>query len=337
MDAHLRNAALGEIVDRITIIGLRPIGVSIALGLKRARLADTEVVGTDGDRESLSRASKMGAVDRTAGNLKSALEGAHLVVLDIPLADTREMLEAIGPILEEGCVVTDTDTAKVQVMEWAESHLSPGSSFVGGRPLPKRSVTSVDDADAALFDDTDYCVIPAKSASPDSVKTVVGMVEMLGAKPMFLDAHEHDSYAAAMAQLPVILSAALVNSASGSPSWREMHRLAGPEFRGISQLAANDPEDSSAGSLATSDALVHWINQMTAELNRFSDLIKAGDGLLDTFVHAWEEHARWEAGAVAEEPGFDVPSPGKTVASSLFGKRLTDRYQQLTGAKRQHQ
>jgi len=47
------------------------------------------------------------------------------------------------------------------------------------------------------------------------------LAELLGAKPLFLDEHEHDSYTSAAFHLPVLLSSALVNSVSAGPAWRE--------------------------------------------------------------------------------------------------------------------
>lgn len=321
-------------MDRITILGMGPVGASIGLALRRAGLTDTQIVGTDGDRDTLSRASKIGAVDRAIGNLRSAVDGAQLVILDTPLADIKKTLEAIGPLLAEGCVVTDTGVAKVPVMQWAESYLPPRTSFVGGRPLPKRRVTTVDDADAALFDGTEYCVIPAESADAESVKTVVGMIETLGARPLFLDAHEHDSYAAAVVGLPLVLSSALVNTVAGSASWREISRVAGPEFQEVSHRAGSDPRDSASACLANRDTLVYWLDQMIAELHSFRDQLKLGDeDLLDRFVRAWEQRAKWEAGTVGEEAGNELPSSSsRTMAETVFGGRLSERYRQITSA-----
>ena len=322
-------------MDRITIVGMGPLGASIGLGLKRAGLTSTEIVGTDRDRHALSQASRMGAVDKAVGSLRSALDGAQLVVLDTPLTDTRETLEAIGPLLEKGCVVTDTGTVKALVIEWAQDTLPHGISFVGGHPILRRTVVKLNDAEAGLLDGAEYCVIPAESADPESVKTVVGMVEALGARPLFLDAKEHDSYAAAIAQLPLVLSSALVNSTASSVSWREISRLAGAGFREVSQLAAGDPAESAAACLADPEALAHWLDQAIAVLSSYRDQLKEGDDtLLDRFVHAWEERTKWETDAVVGEAGEDIPSAAHTMAGMVLSRRLVERYRQITGAKK---
>lgn len=321
-------------MERITIVGTGPIGVSIGLALVRSGLRDTEVVGSSGDRAALSKAEKMGAMDKSIPGLRSAIEGAHLVILDTPLSETKELLEAIGPRLEDGCVVTDTGSAKVRVLEWAEQYLPRGVSFVGGRPLPRQVVSDVEDADPQLFEGINYVVIASNKADQESVRTVVGLVEKLGAKPIFLDAHEHDSYAAAMNYLPVVLSSAFVTATGGSDGWREMHRLAASEFSDLSRLAANDPQDNEVACLANPEALVHWIDQMITALYAYRNQIKDGsDELLDSFVKAWEARARWEVGAVVASDGPAIPTAGDSMATLFFGEKLLDRYRQIRGAE----
>ena len=319
-------------MDRITIVGMGPIGASIGLALKRAHLPDLEVVGTSGNGRALSAASKIGAVDSTTGNLRSAITDAGLVILDTHVGETLEILEAIGPVLDDGCIVTDTCPTKVPLVSWAEKNLPRGISFVGGRPMPKSTPDSVEQADPSIFRDTEYCIIPSRSADQASVRTVVGMVERLEAKPLFLDPHEHDSYAAAMTYLPVVVSSAFMTATAGSESWREMHRLATSEFRHLSELASRDPQDSRDAAAANPDTLVHWLDQLITVLYDYRNRVKDGsDALLDSFINAWEAHARWEAGAVGEdEDRVRIPTAGDTMATFLVGGRLAERYREYT-------
>lgn len=321
-------------MDRITIVGIGSIGASIGLALKRAKLTNLEVVGSSGNGKALSAVSKMGAVDTTTGNLRSAIANAGLVILDAPVGETQELLEAIGPVLEEGCVVTDTSPTKVPLMNWADENLPRGVSFVGGRPLPKSVPADIEEADPSIFEDTDYCIIPSKSADQAAVRTVVGLVEKLQAKPLFLDAHEHDSYAAAMTYLPIVMSSAFVTATAGSASWREMHRLATSEFRDFSSLASNDPQDNRDASLANPKTLVHWLDRLITVLYGFRNQINDNsEGLFDSFINAWEAHAKWESGAVGsddEEGRARIPTAGESMATFMMGGRLAERYREYT-------
>ena len=319
-------------MERITIIGMGPVGVSIGLALKRAKLKNTEVVGSAGDRQALAQASKIGAMDQADHNLRTAIKGAQLIVLDVPFNQMRELLNAIAPIVEDDCVITDTGTTKVRVIEWADELLPRTVSFVGGHPLLKAHVTSIEDAHEDLFKASEFCILPSKSSDEQSVKTVVGLVEMLGAKPLFLDAHEHDSYAVAMDMLPIVLSTAFVNSAANQSSWREMHKLAAATFGEYSRLAASDPLDNEAAVLSSPDSIVHWIDQVIGELYNIRNQIdEKSDDLIDTFISAWEARARWEAGAVVPNDGPSLPSARESMATAFLGERLSQRMRQISG------
>lgn len=324
-------------MERIAIIGTGVVGVSIGLALKRANLRNTEIVGSSGDRDALRIASKAGAYDEETTNLRNAVRGAQMIILDSPFTETRELMNAIAPIVEDGCVVTDTCVAKVKAMEWAEQLLPRNVSFVGGRPLIRKPFTSLEDASEDLFRGAQYCISPSNSADQTSVKTVVGMVELIGARPLFLDPHEHDSYAVAMEVMPTVLSSAFVTTTAGSDSWREMHKLAAATFAEYSRLASEDPLDNEAACYSNQEALVHWLDEYITELYSYRNMIKdSNDDLVETFIKAWEGRARWDAGAVVDAGENTLPSAGESMAVAFFGDRLTQRYRQMSGGEKKN-
>lgn len=322
-------------MERITIIGTSVVGVSIGMALKKANLRNTEIVGSSGDRDALKIAAKAGAYDEDTSNLRNAVRGAQMIILDSAFTQTRELLEAIAPIVEDGCVVTDTCSAKVKSLEWAAELLPRSVDFVGGRPLIKKPSVNLEDASAELLQEAQYCITPGQSASQESVRTVVGMVELIGAKPLFMDAHEHDSYAVAMEVLPTVLSSAFVTATAGSDSWREMHRLAAGTFSEYSRLASEDPLDNEASCYANPNALVHWLDRYITELYAYRNMINdSDDSLVNTFISAWENRAKWDAGAVVNTGENNLPSAGESMANAFFGERLTQRYRQATGSEK---
>jgi prephenate dehydrogenase len=319
-------------LERITIVGMSPIGASIGLALKQARLSNTEIVGSSGDRAALSKAAKMGAMDKEISSLGAAVRDAQLIIIDMPFAEMRDLLDAIAPIVEDGCVITDTGTTKVRVLEWADSLLPKDVSFVGGHPLLRKSMQSLDEASASLFEGVEYSIMPSKRADEQAVKTVAGLIETLKARPLFLDLHEHDSYAVAMEVLPMVLSSAFVTTTTGSESWREMHKMATGRFAEVSRLASLDPLDNEASCLANPEALIHWIDQYITELYAFRNQIKEkSDDLVQSFIKAWEGRAKWDAGALSREKESTLPSAGESMAAAFLGERLINRYKQMTG------
>ena len=66
-------------MERITIIGVGPVGVSMGLSLMKRKLNNTEIIISSGDRGVMSAVSKMNAANETVSNLRSAVEGAQQI------------------------------------------------------------------------------------------------------------------------------------------------------------------------------------------------------------------------------------------------------------------
>jgi prephenate dehydrogenase len=319
-------------VDRITIIGQGLIGGSLGMALKQAKLGP-EVVGHDKDRGVATRAKKAGASDRTEPNLFKAVEGARMVVLAIPVPEMEGVLKHIGTELEEGCIVTDVGSTKEAVLRWAEEYLPSGISFVGGHPMAGKETSGPEGAQADLFRGATYCILPGKGADPNAVGVVVGMAEMLGAKPYFIDAVEHDLYAAAVSHLPMVLSTVLVKATSKNAAWPEIARLASSGYRDVSRLASGDPEMNRGICETNQGSLVRWIDEFIVELQAFKDLVReGGEPLEKAFDSAWETRDRWLQNKIAK-PNLDyqvqLPSTAEAMGGMLIGDRAAGRVREM--------
>ena len=73
------------------------------------------------------------------------------MVLATPIRAIEEVMKLIGPELEDGCVVTDTGSTKVSVLQWAEENLPSNVSFVGGHPMAGKEESGPDAAQVDLF------------------------------------------------------------------------------------------------------------------------------------------------------------------------------------------
>lgn len=330
-------------MDKITIIGLGLIGGSIGLGLKQKASDKVEISGYDKELEAGRKAEKLKAVGKAHWKLEDAVKDAKMVIIATPVLAIREMLELISDMVPPGCVVTDTGSTKSEIMNWAEEYLPREVSFVGGHPMAGKEFSGIDAADANLFQNARYAVIPGRRAKEEAVRAVLGMVELLEAKPYFLDAMEHDSYVAAVSHLPIIVSSALVSVTTKSPSWREMSKMAATGYRDVSRLASGDPVMNLDISVTNRDNLLHWVEQAIQELRHFHDMIgKTSDeegleALGDTFSKVWQNREKWlikyEAGEEQDDElipaGPEIPSFGSQMIDMVVGSKLRERYQEI--------
>ncbi|MGC9335749.1 MAG: prephenate dehydrogenase [Anaerolineae bacterium] len=298
---------------RITIVGLGAVGGAIGLALRQAEAASL-IVGHDRDRLVSNEAKKLGAVDKVHWNLISACEDADLVILAIPLDGIEDTLVAIGPTLRPGCVVMDTAAVKGQVLAWAAESLAESTHFVGANPILSSRLLGlggIGSARADLFQNGVFCIVPSPTAGAEAVKLVTDLVSILGAKPLFLDAAEHDGLLAAVSQLPAVLSLALLEMAIHQPAWRELRKVAGPAFESGTHLVDASP----AGVyMSNQENILRWIDTLADSLDSVRSLVAEGDEaeLDQRIAQAWQERQKWlserNIGDWSEGPTPQMPS-----------------------------
>ncbi|MCI0799868.1 MAG: prephenate dehydrogenase/arogenate dehydrogenase family protein [Chloroflexi bacterium] len=324
---------------KLSIIGTGLIGTSLALALKKAQLKDVEVVGTDSSSSARSGAQKSGAFDRIEGRLMSVVRDADIVILATPVMAMRELMEIIGPELPEGCLVTDVGSSKKVVLEWADQYLPKTVDFVGGHPMAGKETAGPEHADANLFRDKSYCIVPSPNARQKAVSEVTTLVETVGARPFYIGVDEHDSFVAAVSHLPFLLSVALVGCTSKSANWEDIAQLAASGYHDISRLASGDPVMHRDICVSNPEPIVAWIDSMIRELYDIRNVLNAEGGPDSDAVHqffsdASEARARWMAGAVVSKgrqasAGSEIPSFAESMGEMFAGRRVMEAQKKM--------
>jgi len=314
-------------MERIAIIGLGLIGGSLGLGLKQADLKDIEIVGHARTRDTTARAKKLGAIDRGAPSAAEAAEDARLVIVAAPIMATRQIFAEIAAALRPEAVVTDVGSTKANVARWAQELLPAHAHFVGGHPMAGKETQGIGAADADLFRGKAWVVVPAVSASEAAVSAVVGLAQLAGAEPIFMDAEEHDSYAAAISHLPLVLSSALFSVAFGSAAWPELAQLASSGFRDTTRLASGSPEMAHDIMVSNRENVIHWLDRYMQELGRFRALLADGESkdVIEAFTRSQLERdnfmvngaPRRDAGQPIEKVSLSDILLGSTVSGIL--------------------
>jgi prephenate dehydrogenase len=282
---------------QVSIVGLGLIGSSMGLALRKAGVT-SKVVGHDAGSGVASEAKRIGAIDKTDWNLISACEEADLVVLAAPVKAIEESLKFLGPNLRPGCVVLDTASVKEPVMAWAAASLPEEVHFIGGNPILSKAMRGqwgVENARADLFEGGLFCLVPGLDANPEAIELVSDMVSILGAKPLYMDAAEHDGLVAAVEHLPILLSLAMLETVVDLPAWRELRKVAGPAFESSTQLITGNSVAHSDLSVLNRENVVRWIDSLSASLASLREVLSEGDvePLDDRLLQALEERQRW--------------------------------------------
>jgi prephenate dehydrogenase len=239
----------------------------------------------------------------------------------------EKVMSEVAPSLEPGAVVTDVASTKVDVQAWAERLQPEHSHVVGGPPMAGKEVAGIDAAEAGLFQGATWCIVPGQRCAPEAVTAVERLVRAVGARPYFLDAEEHDSYVAAISHLPFVASAALVNAVTGTPSWRDMARLAAGGFRDATRTASGDVRMHVDICRTNREGVVRWLDAYVDELRRARELIAAseeGDELERFFAAAKDARDAWLSSRdqpPTAELAPPMPSAREGLSDLFFGRR----------------
>ena len=256
----------------VAIVGVGLMGGSLGLALGAAR----EVVGVDPDPEALRVALALGAVDRAAGSLEEAAEGAEAVVLAAPVPALEGLVRRALAAAPEGCLVTDLGSAKAALL----GALSPveRERFIGGHPVCGAERTGVAFARGDLFRGATWFLTPGAEARPELFQRLHGLVGAVGARPVAIDARAHDRLMALVSHLPHVLAGALVNQAAATaPEGREALRSAGPSFGDLTRVAGSNPPMWADILLANREAVLEALGAYSATLGDVAAALRAGD------------------------------------------------------------
>ena len=239
--------------SRVAILGTGLIGGSFGLALRK-HFPDISIVGFD-RAETLQTALARGAVQETARDLASAVRGADLVCVALPIGATIEALRAIAAAAKDGALVTDTGSTKATICRAAKTAFAGGARFLGGHPMAGKETSGIARADARLFSGARYALIGLESDPDPRTHGLAALVRELGAEPVWTDAETHDWAVGIVSHLPQLLAVALARvvqdetdetglplSLSG-PGLQDMLRLAGSPYSVWRDVAHTNTEN----------------------------------------------------------------------------------------------
>lgn len=265
------------------------IGGSVALALRKAGNAPF-IVGVGRSEVSLQAALDLGVIDSIQSNISDAIEGADLILIAAPVAQTSHILCSIQPHLNVNTVITDAGSTKGDVLAVAKEILGEKfSQFVGGHPIAGAEKSGVAAAKNDLFLAKNVVLTPyinndalqanTKAAfRASNIARVKSMWQACGANVCEMSASDHDAIFAAVSHLPHLLAFALVNEIANRPNAQQLFSFAASGFRDFTRIAGSHPEMWRDISLANRTALLSEINAFENELSQIKKLLINGDG-----------------------------------------------------------
>ena len=268
--------------EKVCIVGLGLIGGSIGLAIKRSNISN-QITGYARSNSTLERAIELGLVDSVKDNLKDAVNNSDLVILATPLSTFRELVEEMSPFLKKGCIITDTGSAKLTVIEDLKDILPNGIEFVPGHPIAGTEESGPDAGFAELFDNR-WCILtPTEDNSSNAVDLVKDFWESIGSKVEIMDPMHHDKVLAITSHIPHLIAFNIVGTANNlaNVTEKEVVKYSAGGFRDFTRIAASDPKMWSDIFTYNSDAVLEMLDLFSNDLAKLkAAVIKKDSDLL---------------------------------------------------------
>jgi prephenate dehydrogenase len=246
---------------RVAIIGTGLIGGSFGLAVRREFPA-ARVVGFD-RADVLERALARGAIKEAVSDIASAVRGADLVYIAMPIGATIDALPKIAEAADANALVTDTGSTKALICQQALKYFRDEERFLGGHPMAGKENSGIEHADADLFRGSRYA-LTASAGDPDPrVQKFAGLLQRIGAEPVWCDAETHDWAVGIVSHLPQLASVALAHLVADETDETGLPlTLAGPGLADMLRLAGSPYDIWRDTCLTNRENIAHALDRL---------------------------------------------------------------------------
>lgn len=251
------------------VVGMGLIGGSYA---KRLTALGARVIGVNRSAAPLEAALADGAI-AAAG--EAHLGEADVVIFAVPEAVTEAFVRGHAGDFKAGAVLTDAAGVKEGRAPEIQALLPAGADFISAHPMAGREGGGYGQSDGAIFQGCNYILVPQAGNAPAHVMLVRELALALGSGHVAeVTAEEHDRIIAYTSDLPHVIAAALVSSASLDE--KTQYFIAGG-FRDTTRIADINGPLWAGLFLANRENVLREISRYQAALDDFTRRLAARD------------------------------------------------------------
>ncbi|MBQ8182432.1 MAG: prephenate dehydrogenase/arogenate dehydrogenase family protein [Clostridia bacterium] len=255
----------------IGVVGLGLIGGSLAKSAKKN--TNYKVYGYDINNEVVKSAISDKSID---GELtEKRLAACDYVFIPLYPEAVIEYVEKNAEIFKDGATVIDCAGVKRSVCDKcfaiAENH---NFSFVGGHPMAGTQYSGFENSKDTMFYNAPFVLTPKENEDILILANAREVIMKLGfGRVSVMTAQKHDKLIAFTSQLAHVVSNAFVKS----PSALERKGISAGSYKDLTRVAYLNEYMWTELFLENKDNLIFELDNIIAELQKYSDAMKADD------------------------------------------------------------
>jgi len=259
----------------VTIIGLGLIGGSLAIDIKKLKIAG-RIIGVDNNSKNAESALSLGLVDEIA-ELDSAVAESDFIIIAIPVDQTIMVLDDVLDKISTNTVVIDVGSTKERICLTAEKHRNRGN-FVATHPISGTENFGPLAAFSGLFKDKLSIICDPEKSNEFAIEKTESLYKDLGMKIIYMRSKEHDLHTAYVSHLSHISSFTLGMTVLEIEKDEEtIFELAGSGFESTVRLAKSSPDMWAPIFEQNSEHLSQALDTYIKNLKNFKKLIEDKD------------------------------------------------------------
>ena len=255
------------------IVGLGLIGGSYAKALRNLKVR--KILGMDISHGIARACLNANMIDEVVEEDGRNLKEADVIICSVYPEAVVGFVRQNVQNFAEGMLMTDATGVKGTMPREIQELLPEGCEFISGHPMAGRQGSGLGMSDAAIFNNSNYIIVPTEKNSPEAVRWLEEFAKALGcARSVKVSTEDHDKIIAYTSDLPHITAVALVNSASYNENTQ--YFIAGG-FRDATRVADINPDLWSDLFLSNRANVIAEIENYQKQLERWKNAIEDND------------------------------------------------------------
>ena len=255
------------------IVGLGLIGGSYAKALRNLKVR--KIFGMDISHGIARACLNANMIDEVIEADGSNLKEADVIICSVYPEAIVGFVRQNVQNFAEGMLMTDATGVKGTMPRDIQALLPESCEFISGHPMAGRQGSGLGMSDAAIFNNSNYIIVPTEKNSPEAVRWLEEFAKALGcARSVKVSTEDHDKIIAYTSDLPHITAVALVNSASYNENTQ--YFIAGG-FRDATRVADINPDLWSDLFLSNRANVIAEIENYQNQLERWKKAIENND------------------------------------------------------------
>ena len=255
------------------IVGLGLIGGSYAKALRNLKVR--KILGMDISHGIARPCLNANMIDEVVEEDGSNLKEADIIICSVYPEAVMGFVRQNVQNFAEGMLMTDATGVKGTMPREIQELLPEGCEFISGHPMAGRQGSGLGMSEAAIFNNSNYIIVPTEKNTPEAVSWLEEFAKALGcARSVKVSMEDHDKIIAYTSDLPHITAVALVNSASYNENTQ--YFIAGG-FRDATRVADINPDLWSDLFLSNRDNVIAEIENYQSQLERWKKAIVEND------------------------------------------------------------